>query len=233
MKKIRLQKYLALQGIASRRKCEEYISSGLVKVNDKIIKELGTKICPAVDQIEFNNKLINKKINYVYLMLNKPAGYITSLKQTDSKSPLVTDLINEYGRIYPIGRLDKLSTGLLLLTNDGELSFRLMHPSFQKEKEYIVTMIESISNSKIDKLREGIIIDGSVTLPAKVERLGKNKISIILIEGRNRQIRKMIQKLGNEVEYLHRIRVKNLKLGSLAKGKYRELTLQEVENLKK
>ena len=134
---VRLQKYLANKGVASRRKCEEFITDGLVKVNGEVVTKLGTKVDPEKDVVEINEQQIsNIKADYIYIMLNKPKGYITSLKQTDSSSPLVTDLLSITERIYPVGRLDKDSSGLLLLTNDGDFAYKLLHPSFEKEKEY-------------------------------------------------------------------------------------------------
>ena len=134
-------------------------------------------------------------------MLNKPKGYITSLKQEDSDSPLVTDLVKGFGRIYPVGRLDKDSSGLLLLTNDGEFAFKLTHPSFNKEKEYLVSTRDPFPLSAVEKFRKGINIEGKRTIPAKCKKVDEYSFSIILREGRNRQIRKMVQKVGNSVCY--------------------------------
>ena len=232
-KKIRLQKYMANMGIASRRKSETFISQGLVKVNGEVVVEQGFKIDPDVDVVEFDNAEIKKVVdNYVYLMVNKPKNYITSLKQTDSSSPLVIDLIKkDYGRIYPVGRLDKDSSGLILLTNDGNFAYKLTHPSFNKEKEYIVTTERQITNSNIIKFEKGVSIDGVKTNPAKVELINNFKVSITLTEGRNRQIRKMIQKVGNSVKNLQRVRINRLEIGNLKLGEFRELTLDEVKDL--
>lgn len=230
---IRLQKYLADKGVASRRKCEEFIADGLVKVNGKVVTELGTKVDPENDVVEYNEKKIESiKSDYIYIMLNKPVGYITSLKQTDSTSPLVTDLLKKVKtRVYPVGRLDKDSSGLLLLTNDGDFAYKLMHPSFEKEKEYIVTTMETVTRRMIERFEKGIMIEGKKTCPAKVKRIELTKISIILKEGRNRQIRKMLQKVGNTVSYLRRIRINNLTLGNLKEGEYRFLSKDEVKDL--
>ncbi len=230
---IRLQKYMADKGIASRRKCEEFITEGLVKVNGKVITELGTKVDPDNDVVEVNESKIEAvKSEYIYIMLNKPVGYITSLKQTDSSSPLVTDLLKKVKtRVYPVGRLDKDSSGLLLLTNDGDFAYKLMHPSFEKEKEYIVTTMETVTRRMIERFEKGIMIEGRKTSPARVKRLELTKISIVLCEGRNRQIRKMLQKVGNTVSYLRRVRINNLTLGKLKEGEYRFLTKSEVQDL--
>ncbi|MBN2789468.1 MAG: rRNA pseudouridine synthase [Candidatus Delongbacteria bacterium] len=230
---VRLQKYLASKGVASRRKCEEFISDGLVKVNGEVVTQLGTKVDPETDIIEFNEEKIEAiKADYIYLMINKPKGYITSLKQTDSDSPLVTDLLKDIKeRVYPVGRLDKDSSGLLLLTNDGDLTYKLMHPSFEKEKEYIVTTEETVTKRMIERFEKGITIEGYKTQPAKVKRLQLTKISMVIKEGRNRQIRKMISKVGNNVLELKRVRVNNLRLGGLKEGEYRNLTKCEIKDL--
>jgi 23S rRNA pseudouridine2605 synthase len=230
---IRLQKYLADKGVASRRKCEEFITDELVKVNGKVVTELGTKVDPDKDIVEVNEQEIKAiKSDYIYIMLNKPAGYITSLKQTDSSSPLVTDLLKKVKeRVYPVGRLDKDSSGLLLLTNDGDFAYKLMHPSFEKEKEYIVTTMETVTRTMIERFQKGIMIEGVKTQPAIVKRIELTKISIILKEGRNRQIRKMLQKVGNTVSYLRRVRINNLTIGNLKEGEYRFLTKAEVRDL--
>ncbi len=231
---MRLQKYLASQGIASRRKCEEYITMGLVRVNGETVVELGTKVDPDVDKVEVEDKVIaQEKANYVYLLLNKPEGYITSLKQNDSSSPLVVDLIPEkYGRVVPVGRLDKESTGLLLMTNDGELTFKLTHPSYNKEKEYQVTTRDEVNEGVLKRFRQGLKIENQLTREAKCKLISENIFTITLKEGRNRQIRKMVKKVGNEVVSLHRIRLKDLVLKGLKPGEYRELTELEIKKLK-
>lgn len=230
---IRLQKYLADKGVASRRKCEEFITDGLVKVNGEVVTELGTKVDPEKDAVEYNEKKIDDiKADYIYIMLNKPAGYITSLKQTDSASPLVTDLLKKVKeRVYPVGRLDKDSSGLLLLTNNGDFAYKLMHPSFEKEKEYIVTTEQTVTRTMIERFEKGIMIEGKKTYPARVKRIELTKISIVLKEGRNRQIRKMLQKVGNTVISLQRVRINNLTLGKLKEGESRFLTKAEVKDL--
>ncbi|MDA3887086.1 MAG: pseudouridine synthase [Candidatus Delongbacteria bacterium] len=229
---VRLQKYLASKGVASRRKCEEFISDGLVKVNGEIVTQLGTKVDPEKDVVEINEKEIsNIKADYIYIMLNKPKGYIASLKQTDSSSPLVTDLININERIYPVGRLDKDSSGLLLLTNDGDFAFKLMHPSFEKEKEYIAITEETVTKRMIERFEKGVTIEGYKTQPARVKRIELTKVSIVITEGRNRQIRKMLSKVGNNVLELKRVRINNLRLGGLKEGEFRYLKKDEVKDL--
>lgn len=230
---VRLQKYLADKGVASRRKCEEFIADGLVKVNGEVVTQPGTKVVPGKDIVEVNESKVEAvKSEYIYIMLNKPAGYITSLKQADSPSPLVTDLLKRIKeRVYPVGRLDKDSSGLLLLTNDGDFAYKLMHPSFEKEKEYIVVTEETVTRTMIERFEKGIMIEGRKTCPAKVKRIELTKISIVLKEGRNRQIRKMLQKVGNTVISLQRVRINNLTLGRLKEGEYRFLNKSEVNDL--
>lgn len=226
---IRLQKYLADSGIASRRKSEELIQVGLIKVNSKIVTELGTKIDSEKDKVEYQNKILKPKSKLIYIMLNKPAGYVTSLSHEGKKT--VLDLIKIKERIFPVGRLDELSQGLLILTNDGDLTYKLTHPKFEHEKEYIVETITKPTEQDLESLEEGIIIDGKRTSPAKVKKLNENKFSIIIHEGRNRQIRNMCAERNIKIKSLKRIRIGSLTLGNLAEGKWRYLTSKEIKNL--
>lgn len=234
-RKIRLQKYLAHSGLCSRRKAEEYIQQGRIRVNHEVITNLGTKVdIKAKDKVFFDDKKIDlKQDKKIYIALNKPKGYITSCLQ--KKTKIILDLIDIDTRIYPVGRLDKDSTGLVLLTNDGDLHYKLSHPSFNHEKEYIVDTIEPISSLALKKMEEGMMLDDGVkakTRKAKVKRLKKNKFSIVLKQGRNRQIRKMVEKNNNKVSSLKRIRISNIKLDNLFEGKWRYLTLNEIKKLK-
>ncbi len=228
---MRLQKYLAHAGICSRRKAEEYILNGRVKINGKTITELGTKIDPFHDIVSYNDKpvLFNQEPLKIYLALNKPEGYVTSCSQ--KKTKIVMDLIDIHERIYPVGRLDKDSKGLILLTNDGELHNKLSHPSFDHEKEYIVTTVYPMSDAALKDMSQGLIIDGVKTRKAMVKRISDNQFNIILKEGRNRQIRKMVQKTGNKVDVLLRIRIANINLGNLKEGTWRHLTRKEIRQL--
>src|SRR3989344_5443562 len=194
---VRIQKYLSEAGICSRRKGEEYITQGLIKINGKVITELGTKIDPSKDKIELNKKIIIAKNKSVYIILNKPVGIVTTCAKYDERS--VLDLIKIKERVYPVGRLDKDSEGLLLLTNDGVLAYRLTHPKFDHEKEYEVELKEKIFDGALDKLEKGVMIDGTKTKPARITRIGPHNFRIALTEGRNRQIRRMCQKVGSEV----------------------------------
>ncbi|MBF0120367.1 MAG: rRNA pseudouridine synthase [Desulfobacterales bacterium] len=229
---IRLQKFLSQAGICSRRKGEEYIKNGLIKVNGTVITELGSKIDIVNDKVQFKETtLTNFNIKPIYIALNKPEGYVTSCMHKGEK--IVLDLININDRIYPIGRLDKDSRGLLILTNDGPIHNRLSHPSFNHEKEYIVKVSKPISDSALDEMAKGIEILGKKTIPAKIKRLSKVSFKIILKEGKNRQIRRMVEKFGNNVLELERVRILNIKLKNLPLGSWRFLTEKETTILKK
>ena len=227
---MRLQKYLAHAGLCSRRKAEEYILAGRIKINGIITSELGTKVDPS-DSVFFDDKpvLLSREHPKIYLALNKPEGYVTSCSQ--KKTKIVMDLIDIDERIYPVGRLDKDSKGLLLLTNDGELHNKLSHPSFDHEKEYIVTTVDPVSDDALKHMAGGVMIDGVKTRRARVQRMSDKQFRIVLKEGRNRQIRKMVQQTGNEVDTLLRIRIANITLGTLKEGTWRYLTREEIRQL--
>jgi len=226
---IRLQKYMSERGICSRRQAERYITDGRIQVNGKVVTVLGTKVDPDRDIVTYEKDVVRNPDKLQYIMLHKPEGIVTSCDQPNSKT--VLQLVRTKDRVYPIGRLDKDSTGLLLLTNDGALSYRLMHPKFQHEKEYIVETIRPITEGALQKLRSGTRITGTKTQPARVTKLGPNRFRIVLREGRNRQIRRMCLKVGNEVKRLKRIRVENIVLGSLPPGKWRNLSHTEQQQL--
>lgn len=230
-KQMRLQKFLSAAGFCSRRAGENHIRAGHVSVNGKIITELGTKIDPENDRVEVCGELIKAVNNLIYIALNKPEGYLTTCKQPGRDT--VIHLIGIAERVYPVGRLDKDSSGLLLLTNDGKIHHRLLHPSFDHEKEYIVTVDNPIPDGAIHHIEQGVYIMGTKTRPAKITRISPTQFSIILKEGKNRQIRRMVRKVGNSVKALKRIRVANIKLGNLAEGDWRYLTENEKEELLK
>jgi len=229
MSLIRLQKFLSSAGFCSRRKGEEYIRDGLVKVNGMIVTELGTKVDPQNDRIEVNETLVRAGHKKIYIALNKPREYVTSCDHPGEK--IVLDLVDIPGRIYPVGRLDKDSTGLLLLTNDGKLHHRLSHPSFDHEKEYEVTVASHITDGALSSLEKGMPMMGTKTRPAKVKRLSNKRFRIVLKEGRNRQIRRMVRKVGSRVTGLKRIRISSIKLGKLSEGSWRYLGEKEKEGL--
>jgi len=226
---IRLQKYMSERGICSRRRAEQFIVSGKIKVNGIIVTTLGTKVDTDNDVVTYHNDVVRNPDRLHYIMLHKPAGIVTSCSQPGA--PTVVDLVKIKDRVYPVGRLDKDSTGLLLLTNDGDLAFRLMHPRFQHEKEYIVDTVDPITEGALQKLRQGMRLTDARTQPAKVFKLALRRFRIVLREGRNRQIRRMCQKVGNEVKRLKRIRIENIVIGSLPMGAWRVLTGEEKEVL--
>jgi pseudouridine synthase len=228
----RLQKILSARGIASRRKAEEYILAGLVKVNG-VKAELGQKADPETDTIEVDGQVMQERADMLYYLLYKPVGVESTNVPGTPEAPTVRDMLPPQlqGKIYPVGRLDKDSEGLLLLTNDGPLSFRLTHPKFEHEKEYDVTLKDDITDSSIEKLRKGVFLDGSKTKPAIIERLAKNAIRIRLTEGRNRQIRRMCSKVGSEVVRLVRTRITIITDPLIRVGKLRSLSLAEKTQL--
>jgi 23S rRNA pseudouridine2605 synthase len=228
--RMRLQKFLSIGGICSRRKGEEYIKSGRVKVNGEVVTLQGIQIDPERDRVEVDGEIVKNTQKMVYIMLNKPEGFITSRSHRGKK--IVFDLVNVKQRLNPVGRLDKNSTGLLLLTNDGELHNRMIHPSFDHEKEYAVETLKPISDNSLEKLRRGIVIDNKKTRPATVGRMAENSFQVVLKEGRKRQIRRMVENVDNRVVSLHRIRMSTLVLGKLKKGQWRHLTKKEVSLLK-
>lgn len=228
---MRLQKFLSAAGYCSRRRGEELIVAGLVTVNGKTQTQLGSKVDPEKDCVEVEGKRVFLNQPLIYIALNKPRGFVTSCRQPTDKT--VLDLIDVPERVYPVGRLDKESTGLLLLTNDGRLHHRLSHPSFDHEKEYEVTVERPISDKALITMGKGIPLMGSKTRPARISRISSTKFRIILKEGKNRQIRRMVKKVGNRVVSLNRIRISGLKLGKLKQGAWRFLNEKEKQMLLK
>ena len=232
---MRLQKYIANAGITSRRKAEELILSGKVKVNDVVVTKLGTTVSNR-DTVEINGAVIKKTDDHVYILLNKPEGYVTTLKDHFERK-IVTDLIGGIKeRVFPIGRLDYNTSGLLILTNDGEFANQIMHPSSEIEKEYVVKINKRISDKALAALINGVTVDDYIAKPKNVEVLTENPrnsyISITLTEGKNREIRKMFDVLGYRVQKLKRIRIGNIDIGFLKKGDYRYLIEEEIKELK-
>ena len=232
---IRLQKYLADCGVASRRKSEELILLGKIKLNGVIVTELGVKINPELDKILYDSKLIKPKENNVYIMLNKPVGYVSSAKDQFGRET-VLDLVESDVRLYPVGRLDYDSSGLILLTNDGDITFKITHPKNHIKKRYIARVLGTPSEEDLQKFRTGLMIDGYKTAPAEIEIIERDYkysfLRIVIHEGKNRQIRKMCDHLGYKVVSLKRVAIGDLSLGKLQKGKYRYLTNEEVNYLK-
>jgi pseudouridine synthase len=229
---IRLQKYLADMGVASRRKCEEYIKDGLVKVNGKTVTEMGTKVDAEKDKVEIAEHLKMREQNFVYYAFNKPVGYVCTI--SGAEEPKITELIKDIPeRVFPVGRLDKLTAGLLILTNDGRFTYEMTHPKFEKEKEYIVKTREKITPEALKILTAPIFIYGEKTKPADIQLKSPHLMHIILHEGKNRQIRRLCDEASLHIEKLKRIRIEDLMLGDLNPGEYRELTKVELEGLMK
>lgn len=226
---MRLQKFLAHAGVCSRRRGEALIREGRVAVNGEVVTEMGTTVDPGRDRVAVDGREVALEVENVYLALNKPAGYVTSCRHAGKR--VVVDLVDVPQRVYPVGRLDEESTGLLLLTNDGRVHHRLSHPSFDHEKEYVVTADDVLSDADLERLRRGVPVLGRPTRPATVVRLGPDRFRIVLREGRNRQIRRMVEVLGRRVTALERVRVANVRLGRLAPGRWRSLRRDEVTEL--
>ncbi len=232
--KVRLQKFMSECGVASRRKSEELIESGKVRVNGAVAS-LGDKINPKKDTVTVNGKKIVKQKEHKYIMLHKPRGFITTMSD-EMERKCVAQLISDVPqRVYPVGRLDRDSEGLLLFTNDGEFANALTHPKKHVSKTYRVTVRPGITDEQLSAITEGIIIDDRKTAPAEVRVVTKEEnrvvLEIILYEGRNRQIRKMCEQLGLEVARLKRTAIGSVKLGMLKQGDWRELTEDEVRKL--
>lgn len=234
----RLQKVLAHAGVASRRHCEELIVQGKVQVNGQVVRELGTRVDPDRDRIVVNGRPIRAE-QHVYLMLNKPTGVITSVSDPQGRR-VVTDLLKgQKERVYPVGRLDYNTSGLLLLTNDGELANKLAHPSYEIDKVYRAWVKGVPSLEKLSKLAKGIMLEDGMTAPGEARMVKKTPgnekalLEIIIHEGRNRQVRRMCAAIGHPVIELERIRLGFLTLEGLAQGQYRPLTSAEVERLKR
>jgi 23S rRNA pseudouridine2605 synthase/23S rRNA pseudouridine2604 synthase len=231
MEPMRLQKFLAAAGVCSRRKGETYILEGRIKVNGQVVTQLGSKVLPGQDLVEVDGCPVQIETEPIYIAMHKPRGYVTSCRQPGDK--IVLELVQIPQRIYPIGRLDKDSTGLLLLTNDGRLHHHLSHPSFDHEKEYVVTVNRPISNGALKRMAQGLPLMGQRTRPAKITRLTPTRFRIILQEGKNRQIRRMVRKIGQQVVALKRIRIANIALGRLKEGQWRYLKPKEQRRLLK
>ncbi len=227
----RLHKVLAHAGVASRRKAEEMIAEGRVQVNGEVVTQLGTKVNPHRDVIQVDGRALGKPERPVYYLLNKPRGVLSAARDVRGRKTVV-DLVQARSRLYPVGRLDMDSEGLLLLTNDGALALRLAHPRYEHEKEYRVLVAGTPSEEALARLRGGVGLEGGWTRPAQVtiERVsdGNTWLRMVLREGRKRQIRRMVEVVGHEVLRLIRVRMGPLRLGGLAPGAYRPLTREEL-----
>ena len=235
---VRLQKYIAMCGVASRRKAEELIEEGRVSVNGSKVTEQGVKIEIGADKVSVDGKPIKSKNKNYYIMLNKPVGYVSTANDQFDR-PTVVDLVKKDladVRIFPVGRLDYETEGLLLLTNDGDFTYKVTHPKFHMEKTYIATVKGGMTISGMNKLRNGVYIDDNFkTSPAKAEILdaydGHTFVKITIHEGKNRQVRKMFEAIGNTVVGLQRTSIGTVELGNLPLGRWRHLTSHEVNYL--
>ena len=236
---VRLQKYLADCGIASRRKSEELILSGKVSVNGKVITELGVKVNSEKDEIKFNGRIFkNNKTSFVYVLLNKPIGYVSTVVDQFERDT-VLDIINIPGRrLVPVGRLDMYTSGALILTDDGDFVYKVTHPKREIDKTYTVTVIGIVTDEEVQKLRDGVIIDEEYkTKPAKVKILktdvekNQSRLEITIHEGKNRQVRKMCETVGRKVIALHRSKIGNVKVNDMKIGTWRYLKPNEVDSI--
>lgn len=232
--KIRLQKFLSEAGVASRRKAEEMIRNGSVKVNG-VTAQIGDSVDPKRDTVTVKGKKVRKESNMRYILLNKPRGYVTTTDDELGRKCVLELVRDVKERVYPVGRLDRVSEGALILTNDGAFANAMMHPSRHVPKTYKVTVRPDITAEKIDLLSTGIELDGRMTAPADVWVISRDEgravLEIVLYEGRNRQIRRMCEAVDLEVARLRRVSIGSVKLGMLQTGEWRDLTPAEVESL--
>ncbi len=232
---MRLQKFLARAGVASRRGSEDLMTAGRVRVNGEVVTELGAKVDPASDTLTVDGKEVRLSDSPTYLLLNKPAGRLTTMDDPQGR-PTVAELMpNDVPGLFPVGRLDMDTTGALLLTTDGELAHRLMHPSFHVSKTYMVEVEGALSESEADLLRKGIVLDDGPTKPAEVEVLevasGRSRIRIVISEGRKRQVKRMFDAIGHPVLTLHRAAFGPVEIGDLPTGEVRPLNEDEISAL--
>ncbi|MCF8018765.1 23S rRNA pseudouridine 2633 (=2605 standard) pseudouridine synthase [Petrocella atlantisensis] len=232
---IRLQKYIADAGIASRRAAEKLISNGEIKVNGQVVREMGVKINPVEDVVTYKNKDLKKVENLEYYLLHKPVRVVSTASDEKNRTNVV-DMVKSHHRLYPVGRLDYMSSGLIILTNDGDLTYKLTHPKHDIEKHYEVKIEPPITESDVKKLRVGVNLDGEKTRPCKVKLIKDSSryqvYSIILQEGKNRQIRRMVEVVGSSVVALERTAIGSITMAGLKYGQYRPLTRDEIDYLK-
>ncbi len=234
---MRLNKFLAQSGIASRRKCDELILNGKVKINGKVTKELGVDVNTQSDIVYFDGRRVRPVATNVYFKLHKPKGYVTTASDDKDRKTVLSLMRNVQYRIYPIGRLDYDTEGLLLLTNDGDLTNILTHPKNSVAKTYVAHIEGVVSDEEIKQLSSGVDIDGYVTKPCSVVLLDRDdkstKLEISITEGKNRQVKKMIEAVGKNVAFLKRVSIGEIRLGGLARGEYKELNKKEMQYINK
>lgn len=232
---MRLNKYIAAAGVCSRRKADELIANGNVRINGAVMKEMGYDVADD-DTVQVNGRIISAASKKVYVAVNKPLGYITSMDDDRSRATVAELVADIPERLFPVGRLDYNTTGLLIMTNDGDLTYTLTHPKHEVWKTYIATVSGVISDNRIARLRKGVDIGGFVTSPAKVRVIKQMPrhavVEISIHEGKNRQVRKMFAAVGNKVQELERVSIGDIRLGRLMSGHYRKLTREEIEYLK-
>ena len=232
---MRLNKYIAAAGVCSRRKADELIANGNVRINGAVMKEMGYDVADS-DTVQVNGRTISAASKKVYVAVNKPLGYITSMDDDRSRATVAELVADIPERLFPVGRLDYNTTGLLIMTNDGDLTYTLTHPKHEVWKTYIATVSGVISDNRIARLRKGVDIGGFVTSPAKVRVIKQIPrhavVEISIHEGKNRQVRKMFAAVGNKVQELERVSIGDIRLGRLMSGHYRKLTREEIEYLK-
>jgi len=236
-KRVRLNRYLALCGVASRRKCDDIILSGNVAVNDVVCKELATLINPKKDKVSYNGEILKVPVNYSYYILNKPAGYITSSGDPHNRKTVYSLLKDVGERVFHVGRLDQDSKGLLLFTNDGKMAHRLLHPKYEVPKEYLLTVNGFLSDESISMLEKGIVLEEGKTKEAIIKLIRRkekeSEIRITISQGWKRQIRRMVEAIGLGVKTLRRETFGCLSLSDLEEGGYRKLTVEEINALKR
>lgn len=235
---MRINKFLAECGIASRRNCETLVTAGRVKVNGKTVTMLATDVDPELDLVSVDEKPVKPIARHLYLVLNKPKGYVCTTNDEFGRKTVMDFFEGKYPgkRIFPVGRLDYDTEGLLILTTDGDLSNRLMHPRNEISKTYVAKIEGEIAESDLNKLRQGVILDGVKTKKCKVRLLGTennvSRVEVVITEGRNRQVRRMFESINRDVIFLKRTAIGDIKLGGLYRGNFRELKENEIEYLK-
>lgn len=236
MEEIRLQKYIAKSGVASRRKAEELILEGKIQVNGKTITELGIKVNPEKDIVTYNGKKLKTEEEFVYILLNKPIGYVTTVKDQFGRDS-VLDLVKIKEHLVPVGRLDMYTSGALILTNDGDFVYKVTHPKHEIEKTYTVTIKGIVKNEEVEMLRKGIKIEDYTTKPAKVkilktdEEKNISRLEITIHEGKNRQVRKMCETIGHKVLALHRSKIAGIGVKDIPLGKWRFMKEKEIRKI--